>query len=118
MKLYQLREVIESAQETKAYNDAKNKALNDTELQILFGELDRCNEMNERFGTHQTADNQVRMQQIKMKIFANENYQHHKQTEKELNQLRYNIAKRIFPLLDKDMYIEGLLGKGGSGKCG
>lgn len=118
VKLYHLREVIENTPEFKAYEDAKKKALNDEKLQILFGEFDRYSEMHERFGSYQSSDDQKRHQQLKIKIFENENYKNHKKTEKELNQLRYIIAKRLFSTLDEEMYVEGLLTNGGTGKCG
>lgn len=118
-KLYELREAIEKSDVYLDYQKATREALEDVRLQMLFGEIDKYTELSERFS--QTIDNvkyQKKLQQLKVEIFANQNYENYRQAEKKINGFRQSIAQRLFGEIDEEIFIEGTLKKRGAKQCG
>lgn len=116
-KLYDLREVLNQTVEMKAYQHALTNVETDVQLQILFGEFEKCKEIHGYAEEDVRHKNMQRAQQLKEKIFKNEHYMELKQAEHVVNELRQNVAKQLFGAIDLDIKIDGIEKKAGGCRC-
>lgn len=115
--LYDLREVLDQTVEMTIYQQATANVETDVQLQILFGEFEKCKEINEYVKEDARHKNMQRAQYLKEKIFENPHYLELKQAERAVNKLRQNIAKQLFGAIDLDIKIDGIEKKAGGCKC-
>lgn len=105
--LYELREALDKSEEMLAYKKAQVDVENDLALQILLGEFEKCKENSSYLSEDEQKRNLERAQHIKIKIFDNQHFMRLKEIEKSVNQMRQNIAEKLFPIIDTDIAIEG-----------
>lgn len=116
--LYELRDVLEKDRTVQLYNQACYEAEEDSQLQILFGEFERCKEVYTYCSDDEKKKNIQRAQQLKEKIFAKETYRNLQLCEKQVNQLRQTVAQQLFSVLDENIEIAGIRKQAGGCRCG
>lgn len=116
--LYELRDGLHKTEEMKMYIEAVQNVENDVQLQILFGEFEKCKELSQYCNDEECKKHMQRAQQIKVKIFENEHYTALKKAERIINELRQTIAQQLFTVIDEQFVIDGVMKSKGGCQCG